>query len=124
MELEFLEDIARQAGFDFRIEEDLRYVMLELSTAGRQAPLLMFDAADPGNLGWFSRCQFYIDGANGNVLQTPMQVANQRDAGGRALPHSIRVQINKELPANFRHAHRAPPNATSMPLSTIFSTRC
>ena len=31
LECEFLEDIARQAGFEFQIEEDQRYVLLELS---------------------------------------------------------------------------------------------
>ena len=61
-------------------------MVLDLSAEGRQLPLLLFDAADPGNLGWFSRCQFYVDGASGAVLQTPLQLANQRDRGGRALP--------------------------------------
>lgn len=114
LECEFLEDIARQAGFEFQIEEDQRYVLLELSATGRQAPLLLFDAADPANLGWFSRCQFYIDGVSGNVLQTPMQVGNQRGPGGRALPNSIRVQISKELPANFRLPNRAPVTERSV----------
>jgi hypothetical protein len=79
-----------------------------LNAEGRQAPLLLFDAADPANLGWFSRCQFYVDGLSGSVLQTPIQLANQRDPKGRALPHSIRLQINKELPASFRLPNKAP----------------
>ncbi|MGH8336517.1 MAG: hypothetical protein ACRETL_06820, partial [Gammaproteobacteria bacterium] len=53
-------------------------------------------------LGWFSRCQFYVDGGSGAVLQTPISVANQRDRGGHLLPHSVRLQISKELPASFR----------------------
>ena len=63
---------------------------------GRQSPLLLFDAADPANLGWFSRCQFYVDGASGAVLQTPIQLANQRDRAGHALPYAVRLQINKD----------------------------
>ena len=59
--------IARQAGFDFKIEDRERVLSLELSASDRQAPLLLFDAADPGNLGWFSRCQFYVDGKSGSV---------------------------------------------------------
>jgi hypothetical protein len=82
--------------------------VLELEVEGRQAPLLLFDAADPGNLGWFSRCQFYVDGASGAVLQTPILLANQRDRSGRALPHAIRLQINKELPVTFRLPNKAP----------------
>ena len=45
-------------------------------------------------------------GISGNVLQTPILLANQRDRAGRALPHSIRLQINKELPAGFRLPNR------------------
>src|ERR1700675_935297 len=108
LDREFIENIARQAGFEFRFEEESRRVLLDLNAESRQAPLLLFDAADRANLGWFSRCQFYVDGASGSVLQTPIQLANQRDPKGRALPHSIRLQINKELPANFRLPNKVP----------------
>lgn len=108
LDTEFIENIARQAGFEFRLDDQTRRVVLDLNAQGRQAPLLLFDAADPANLGWFSRCQFYVDGLSGAVLQTPIQLANQRDRSGRALPHSIRLQINKELPASFRLPNKAP----------------
>ena len=108
LDAESLENVARQAGFEFKLEEQSRRVVLELAVEGRQAPLLLFDAADPGNLGWFSRCQFYVDGASGAVLQTPILLANQRDRSGRALPHAIRLQINKELPVTFRLPNKAP----------------
>ena len=42
------------------------------------------------------------------MLQTPIQLANQRDRSGTALPNSIRLQINKELPASFRLPNKAP----------------
>jgi hypothetical protein len=99
---EFVGNIAKQAGFEVRLEESARTLSLDLHAPDRQAPLLLFDAADPGNLGWFSRCQFYVDGRNGAVLQTPISLANQRDRSGRALPHAVRVQITKELPTSFR----------------------
>jgi hypothetical protein len=85
-----------------------RVLSLELSANGRQAPLLLFDAADPGNLGWFSRCQFYVDGKSGSVLQTPLWLANMKDRSGRTLPQSVRVQIAKELPGTFRMPGRQP----------------
>src|SRR6476660_10608512 len=94
---EFIGNIARQAGFDFKIDDQGRVMSLDLAATERQAPLLLFDAADPGNLGWFSRCQFYVDGQSGSVLQTPMSLANQKDKRGRALAHSVRIQIAKEL---------------------------
>jgi hypothetical protein len=100
--------IAKQAGFEFRIEESRRSLCVDLLAAERQAPLLLFDAADPGNLGWFSRCQFYVDGKTGAVLQTPMSLANQKDRAGRTLPHAIRLQIAKELPASFRLPGKQP----------------
>jgi hypothetical protein len=105
---EFIGNIARQAGFEFKIDDQRRVLSLELSATDRQAPLLLFDAADPGNLGWFSRCQFYVDGQSGSVLQTPLWLANQRDKSGRALPNAIRVQIAKELPGSFRMPGRQP----------------
>jgi hypothetical protein len=99
---EFVANIAKQAGFEHRLSETQRSVNLELSAPDRTAPLLLFDAADPGNLGWFSRCQFYVDGSTGAVLQTPIALANQKDRSGRILPNSIRLQISKELPISFR----------------------
>ena len=105
---DFVANIAKQAGFELRIEDQARALCLELQAAGRQAPLLLFDAADPGNLGWFSRCQFYVDGKSGSVLQTPISVANQKDRAGHTLPHSIRMQIAKELPAGFRLPNKQP----------------
>jgi hypothetical protein len=107
---ESIGNIARQAGFEVKIDDQERVVSLDLLATDRQAPLLLFDAADPGNLGWFSRCQFYVDGKSGAVLQTPLSLANQRDRHGRAMPHAVRVQIAKELPGNFRMPGRQPVN--------------
>ncbi|MBZ5608338.1 MAG: hypothetical protein LAP38_08775 [Acidobacteriia bacterium] len=107
---EFVGNIARQAGFEYRIEDNPRWLCLDLLAADRQAPLLLFDAADPGNLGWFSRCQFYVDGQSGSVLQTPISLANQKDRSGHMLPHSIRLQIAKELPASYRLPGKQPVN--------------
>jgi len=107
---ELIGNIARQAGFEFRVDDQQRVLSLDLAATDRQAPLLLFDAADPGNLGWFSRCQFYVDGKTGTVLQTPLSLANQRDRNGRTLPHAVRVQIAKELPGTFRMPGRQPVN--------------
>jgi hypothetical protein len=108
LDLEFIKNIARQAGFDCKIDDGRRVLSIDLAATDRQAPLLLFDAADPGNLGWFSRCQFYVDGKFGSVLQTPLWLANQRDKDGRSIPNAIRVQISKELPGNFRMPGRQP----------------
>jgi hypothetical protein len=35
-------------------------------------------------------------------------IANQRDRAGRALPHAIKLQISKELPASFRMPNKQP----------------
>src|SRR4051794_7769541 len=108
IEPESVANIARQVGFEIKIDDGIRVMSLDLSASDRQAPLLLFDAADPGNLGWFSRCQFYVDGKSGAVLQTPLSLANQRDRAGRTLPHAVRVQIAKELPGTFRMPGRQP----------------
>ena len=59
LEAEALGGIASQAGFELHLEETKRAWIVDLTAQERQAPLLLFDAADPGNLGWFSRCQWY-----------------------------------------------------------------
>ena len=111
LEPELVGSIARQAGFEARVKDGSRQILLDLTLDNRdnrQAPLLLFDAADPANLGWFSRCQFYIDGRTGTVLQTPIAVANKRDRSGHVLPNSLRVVISKELPASFRLPGKQP----------------
>jgi hypothetical protein len=107
LDQDVLSNVVRQAGFQAKIDDGRRALVMELST-DRTTPLLLFDAADPGNLGWFSRCQFYVDGNTGMVLQTPMQLANMKDRFGRILPHTVRLQINKELPASFRLPGKQP----------------
>jgi hypothetical protein len=102
LEGEMVTNIARQAGFETRLKDSPRIMQLDLTAAGRPAPLLLFDAADPANLGWFSRCQFYVDARTGAVMQTPLSLANKRDRSGRPLQQSVRLSISKELPASFR----------------------
>src|SRR5271157_3169460 len=108
LQTEMITAVARQAGFEVKIKDSQRALHLDLTAPGREAPLLLFDAADPANLGWFSRCQFYIDGRSGGVMQTPISLANKRDRGGKPQPNSVRVNIAKELPASFRLPGKQP----------------
>jgi hypothetical protein len=105
---ELVSNIARQAGFETRTKDTPRIIQLDLTASNREAPLLLFDAADPANLGWFSRCQFYVDGRNGAVMQTPMTLANRRDRSGKPNPSAVRLSIAKELPASFRLPGKQP----------------
>jgi hypothetical protein len=100
--------VAQQAGFEAKLKESPRGILLELTAEQRETPLLLFDAADPANLGWFSRCQFYVDGRTGNVMQTPMTVANKRDRAGRTVHNGLRLRIAKELPSTFRLPGKQP----------------
>jgi len=102
LDTETITNVAKQAGFTARLTDSQRNVTLDLSAIGRPSPLLLFDAADPANVGWFSRCQFYIDGRTGAVMQTPISLANQSDRGGRPIPNAVRLTISKELPVSFR----------------------
>src|SRR5215471_16230092 len=103
LDAETITTVARQAGFEIKIKDGTRTLAAELTAAaGRQSPLLLFDAADPANLGWFSRCQFYVDGRSGAVMQTPITLANKRDRGGKAHRNSVRLGISKEIPEGFR----------------------
>jgi hypothetical protein len=96
-----IRNVVRQAGFDCSLEDEARRLVLEVRPESPQSPLLLFDAAEPGNLGWFSRCQFYADAASGRVLQTPIVLANCFDSRGKLLPQ-LRISVLKELPASFR----------------------
>jgi hypothetical protein len=42
------------------------------------------------------------------VLQTPLQIANQRDRGGKPLPHTVRLQIFKEVSPDFKLPGKQP----------------
>lgn len=113
-DIEALSSIAQQAGFQVEIQDTQRAMILDLWSAERESPLLLFDAAEPANLGWFSRCQFYVDGATGHVLQTPISVANKRDRSGTPLPDGLRLRLAKEVPANFRLPGRQPVNEETL----------
>ena len=102
LQAEMITAVARQAGFEVKVKDSQCTLQLDLSAVGREGPLLLFDAADPANLGWFSRCQFYVDGRSGGVMQTPMTLANKRDRGGKVQPGAVRLAIAKELPSSFR----------------------
>jgi hypothetical protein len=110
LQTEMVASIARRAGFETKAKDTIRTIQLDLGLPSRQGPILLFDAADPSNLGWFSRCQFYVDGRNGIVMQTPMTLANRRDRGGRPYLNSVRLSIAKELPASFRLPGKQPVN--------------
>ncbi len=105
---ELVSKIARESGFSCNVQDNPRHLMVDLTLDEHEGPLLLFDAAEPANLGWFSRCQFYVDGRTGNVLQTPISIANRKDRSGRILPQSLRLQIFKELPGNFSLPGRQP----------------
>src|SRR3954463_9393179 len=108
LENDVINNLTKQAGFESRLSDTTRAVHLDLKAEGRQAPLLLFDAADPANLGWFSRCQFYVDGRTGAVLQTPISIANKRDRSGRIVPNALRLRISRELPSTFRLPGKMP----------------
>jgi hypothetical protein len=108
LESEMVANVARQAGFETKAKETARAIELDLTAAGREAPLLLFDAADPANLGWFSRCQFYVDGRTGAVMQTPLVMSNKRDRSGRPHLNSVKVSVAKELPVTFRLPGKQP----------------
>lgn len=94
--------LCHQAGLECEVLDNDRGIVIEAGAPNRQQPLLLFDAQDPGNLGWFARCQFYVNAQTGNVMQTPITIANHRDASGFISPSAIRLRIAKELPATFR----------------------
>ncbi|MFN7545494.1 MAG: hypothetical protein ACK5TN_22165 [Acidobacteriota bacterium] len=110
LEPEAIGGIASQAGFEAQLEERERAWVIHITAQDRKTPLLLFDAADPGNLGWFSRCQFYVDGASGNVLQTPLAIANLRDRRGNLLSNGLRVHIAKEISVRFKLPGRIAVN--------------
>ncbi len=108
LQSEPVQEICRELGVDGQVQDTPRAIVVDVRAVDRQSPLLLFDARDPANLGWFARCQFYVDGQTAAVLQTPITVANLKDAWGHVDPNGIRMRINKELPASFRLPGQQP----------------
>lgn len=108
LDLDLLRQAAEEAGFACKAEALQRSVVLDLAAPDREAPLLLFDGADPANTGWFARCQFYVDARTGAVMQTPFFLANLPDAHGRVNPRGVRLQILTELPIHARLPGRQP----------------
>jgi hypothetical protein len=96
-----IRNVVKQAGYDCTMRDESRRLVLEVRPSSPQDALLLFDASDPANVGWFSRCQFYVDGASGQVLQTPIVMANCFDNDGKLVP-KLRISVLKELPASFQ----------------------
>ncbi len=105
---EIVTSVAKQTGFESRLLDGSRHLSLDLAASSRQSPLLLFDAADPANAGWFSRCQFYVDGRTGAVMQTPLSIANKQDRSGKPEGQSLHMTISKELPVSFRMPGKQP----------------
>ncbi len=104
-ERDTLRQLVQQAGFTASISQEERRVLIEVSALEPAGPLLLFDAADPANLGWFSRCQFYVDSISGVVLQTPLVIANCYK-GEELDCERLRISMSTEVPAGFRLAGR------------------
>ena len=98
---DILKRVVQEAGYSCEIFEERRRLSLEVRALDPSGPLLLFDASDAKNLGWFSRCQFYVDSVSGVVLQTPLLVANCFDKG-TLVRDRVRVSMATELPAGFR----------------------
>ncbi|MDE0627347.1 MAG: hypothetical protein OXH99_13180 [Bryobacterales bacterium] len=96
-----LRQLVHQAGYSCKIFPDRRRVKLEVTVLEGGGPLLLFDASDPSNLGWFSRCQFYVDSVSGVVLQTPLVVSNCF-TDGKLARDRVSISVATELPAEFR----------------------
>ena len=99
---EMVASIARQAGFETKTKDSPRTIHLDLSAPVREGPLLLFDAADPANLGWFSRCQFYVDGQNRQHHADADDAGQQARSRRQGTTSRRAVDHCKELPATFR----------------------
>lgn len=98
---EMVRSLCEQAEFSCEIRETDRLLIAEVRPASGEEPLLLFDAADAANIGWFSRCHFYVDGFSGCVLQTPLVLANVMTRNGEPA-NALHVGLRKELPTGFR----------------------
>ena len=94
-------NVVQQAGFEAEIRQSEKRLVLEVSPSEPGDPILLFDATDPANLGWFSRCQFYVDGLSGIVLQTPIVISNSRRQGV-VQSDRLLVSLSTELPVGFQ----------------------
>lgn len=98
---DMLQHLVTQAGYTCEIVAERRRISIEVVTKESSGPLLLFDASESANRGWFSRCQFYVDSVSGVVLQTPLVLSNCFD-GDELKRDRLRISVSTELPAEFR----------------------
>ena len=115
LEPEMIATLAKQAGFETKAKETGRLIQLDLSGIvrlehrGGLCRVAHRHHEDPIALRIQPRRrQFYVDGRNGAVMQTPIILANKRDRSGRAAANAVRLSITKELPASFRLPGKQP----------------
>ena len=116
---EMIANIARQAGFETRAKDGPRTIQLDLKRPRTAGSLAAVRCRRSGQPGWFSRCQFYVDGRTGGVMQTPLTLANTRPRRATQR-NSVRLCIAKELPVSFRLPGKQP--STSRSSITCWST--
>ena len=97
-----IRNVVKQAGYDCTIRDEARRLVLEVRPSSPQDNLLLFDASDPANVGWFSRCQFYVDSAS----------------QGAANPHRHRKLLRPRRQATAEDSHlRAQGAAGNLPVA-------
>ena len=101
---EMVASIARQAGFETKAKDSPRTIHLDLSAPVRHGPLLLFDAADPANLGWFFPRPLFRGGRR-RKNQTP------ENAGDQAPPGRPGAATRRAAPPPARH----PPPTPRLP---------
>jgi len=108
LEPETVASIARQAGLKHGRATDSAASSWTWRPGSANRRCSSSTPADPANLGWFSRCQFYVDGRSGAVMQTPITLANKKDRSGKTQRHAVRLSITKETPGQLPLPGRQP----------------
>jgi len=106
LDLDLVTTIAKQAGFEVKSEDTARSLVLDLNATGRQAPLLLFDAADQAKPRLFSRCQYYVEGRTGVIMQTPITLAISATATDARFPTQS-PENRKRIALQFSAARKA-----------------
>ncbi len=86
LDTEFVENIARQAGFEFRLADQERCMVLDLNAEGRQAPLLLLRRRGSCKPRAGSRAASSTSTASPARCCKPRSRSQIKDRNGRAAP--------------------------------------
>ena len=107
-DLEELQRIAAEAGFQAAIQKQKRALLISLLPGQQQS--MFFDAADPSQVGRLAAARTFVSGSTGTVFNTPLALES---LNGPGIGVRVATEVRQDLTHRFPHG---PSDASLMEL--------